>query len=218
MNCKFLIAILLVSLLIPASYAATVTIYDGTLDPSDYDQVMQVEDSSKVTPGKNCASGFPCYGHCPLCYWTYRPSGSWISPTSSPQPGDTHIWLFDCACGNTWIKTVESSVDADEIVIQFKSCDSNDGIAKIFVDGVEVGQVNTYSNPSTDKYVVISGLTPGKHWVKVSTVRNLRWTGDLSIDWIGFKNNTPPVPEFPAAIVPLLLVVGGYLGLRRRSG
>lgn len=109
---------------------------------------------------------------------TYRggPDSPYIDP-SGPV-----LWLFDSTDGISFAE-VQSSVPATAVFIQFGWSDSNDGIARILVDGQEVYRINTLNRGAW--YLEISTLPPAQHTVRVETIVG-EGQGDIHLDFFAF--------------------------------
>jgi hypothetical protein len=111
-------------------------------------------------------------------------------PSTSPRLA----WLYD---PDTWWET-QFIAPSTEVWIQFNGCDSNDGVAEIYIDGQFACEYNTDDKGKV--LVVLSGLRYDAHTVRIQT-RSLGEPerGDVSLDYIALpyrlKMHFPQRPD-----------------------
>ena len=128
----------------------------AVFDRSGYDEVIEAEDL--VRQG--------------------RYSGSVIV---APSPYQYMIWMYGPGAKLFGTFTKECNV----IAVQFASSDTNDGIARIFVDGSLAAELDSMSQGSW--YVEISDIPLGKHSVTIEAQGNASGQDDLHIDAIAVR-------------------------------
>jgi len=99
----------------------------------------------------------------------------------APSPYQYMVWLFGPNARIYGTFTKETNV----IAIQFASSDSNDGIAKIYLDGVLAATFDTMSQGSW--YAELSDIPLSIHTVAIEALSNSSGQDDLHIDAIAGK-------------------------------
>ncbi len=135
----------------------------------------------------------------------FYPSWSW----DVPQPGDDRCWLYGSSSTIVWWQGVFNN-PSDSVEVQLRACDSNDGWADIFVDGVLAFSYQSYHATYTDVTLMGTGLTYVAHTVKIQTrLLGEPGAGDVHIDYVAY----PAIPE-PGTL--LLAALGAVVVMRRR--
>lgn len=120
----------------------------------------------------------------------------------TPKTGDIHCWLYG-GSGVTWWEG-QFNNPSTEVRIQLPSCNSNDGMVNIYVNGIFEHSYNSQHATPADVLIIGTGLSYTNHLVRIETSAN--YGGDIHLDYVA-------IPE-PATIT--LLGLGGLL-LRRHK-
>jgi hypothetical protein len=102
-----------------------------------------------------------------------------------------------------WIEATYTGADTTAVGVEFWG-DTNDGWARVLVDGSEVWTGNTYGPSATGyiHYLQISGLAPGSHTVRIENMGQAGDGGgdDVHVYFFGFESATsPPPPLSPSS-------------------
>lgn len=111
------------------------------------------------------------------------------SGTYSLSPDGRVVWL------KSGYVEAQFTQPADTLFVQFYGSDSNDGYARIYVDGISYGPFLTLNRGHN--YVYVTGLPAGPHTLRVESAGG----GDLHIDCLG--SATGVTAAAAALLVPL---------------
>jgi hypothetical protein len=136
---------------------------------------------------------------------TSPPSG--VTITDSGGLWRYYEWIALMQQGQ-WIEATYNGTDTTAVGVQFYG-DTNDGWARVLVDGTEVWTGSIYSSGGGFiKYLEISGLTPGSHTVRVENmgINGAGGGDDVCLYFFGFSSASSPNKVYlPLIISPKVL-------------
>src|SRR5207237_6094351 len=156
---------------------------------SDHDAVIVALDPSSGTDTS------PRYSRIENDYSQIQYTGSWYLHTSQNESGGSSVLATDAGAAFT--------VNFTGTSVNWYGCkDESSGIARVIVDGVDHGDVNTYMTPGQCNALIwsVSGLGPGTHTLVVqvegkrvsASAGNRVWLDKIEITSVGDASFNPP--------------------------